>query len=750
MSTLQSGEVFAGYTIERLLGAGGMGEVYVARHPRLPRRDALKILAPGLAADDQFRRRFEREADAVAGFSHPNIVKVYDRGEAEGRLWITLELIDGADLTAVTARGPVPFADTVRWLGEIASALDEAAGYGLVHRDVKPANTLVDRRGRALLTDFGIAHLVSEAAELTGTGMTVGTVTYASPEQLQGMAVDARADQYALACTAFVLLAGSAPYGGVNAGAILVQHVTSPIPSAVQRNPGLPPAVDAVFFRALAKNPADRFPTSVAFVDALAGALGGAIHAAPSPTVPSAPGAPHSATAAVPTAVVPPVVVPPAPAVPVPSAPVPGRRPRRSGRVIAGVAAAVVVVIALVVALVVTLGRGDDGGSARNGRLLVTPDMASLKSAPTDPKWVFTGAGPRSVQAVGGNERYVMMTSDGGSGGATVYVVDARSGKGVHQWTVPGSGVVLSSCHGLEPGDAVVCATDVVEGAYVIIDLATGKLHPLSVGRGGRVIVSGDTVVTIAKSGAITAYGADGAAKWSAQSSASAWRLPVEGSPVIALSDGRTFTVREIATGRTVFSEDAASGLDPERESSWGAFRTGFVINAGNRVELYNAAGTKTATVEGGWSPVGYDEGASATGLPVLTDEATKQTATFDPATGKPVATVTWPEPAGLITGAVGTKVVVTFPSAGTAASNGDGYPFGWFDAYDGKTGTFDAQFGTALGTDGERLLVSLDSDSFAAFGIDSSTPLWRQTLDDRYTLLAVGGKLYDRNRRLL
>ncbi|KXO99555.1 serine/threonine-protein kinase [Tsukamurella pseudospumae] len=270
---LEPGEVFAGYTIERRLGAGGMGEVYVARHPRLPRREALKVLAPNLADDAQFRARFEREADLAASLSHQNIVAVHDRGETDGRLWIALDLVDGVDLGEVVRRGPMPVGEVARVVGDVASALDFAGAQGLIHRDVKPANIMVSTTGRVLLTDFGIARLGAENSELTGTGMTLGTISYASPEQLQGQPVDARSDQYSLAATAFHLLTGSVPFTNTNAGAVIVAHVTAPVPSVRVARPELSARVDAVIARGMAKSSADRYPSSEAFAAELAAAL---------------------------------------------------------------------------------------------------------------------------------------------------------------------------------------------------------------------------------------------------------------------------------------------------------------------------------------------------------------------------------------------------------------------------------------------------------------------------------------------
>lgn len=218
---LNPGDIFAGYTIVRLLGSGGMGEVYLAEHPRLPRRDALKILRPDVSGDEDFRQRFVREADLAAALSHPNIVTVYDRGEFEGQLWIATEYINGTD-AAHLLHTQYPTGMQVQEVSSvvtaIASALDYAHKAGMLHRDVKPANILCTGRGvaggaeRIALADFGIAREINDSAGLTSTNLTLGTVAYAAPEQLMGGPMDGRADQYALAVTAFHLLTGSLPF----------------------------------------------------------------------------------------------------------------------------------------------------------------------------------------------------------------------------------------------------------------------------------------------------------------------------------------------------------------------------------------------------------------------------------------------------------------------------------------------------------------------------------------------------------
>ncbi|KXO95875.1 hypothetical protein AXK61_04250 [Tsukamurella pseudospumae] len=270
---IEPGTTFAGYVIERTLGAGGMGEVYVGRHPRLPRSDAIKVLGAQVSGDEQFQARFHREAELAAGLSHPAIVQVYDQGEDDGRLWISMQLIDGRDVGKLAAAGPIPVPEVARIISTVADALDFAGARGLVHRDVKPANILVSEAGHVMLTDFGIARMGAEASDLTGTGMTVGTLNYASPEQLQGETVDTRSDQYSLAATAYHLLAGTPPFADSNAVKVITGHLGSPVPSLATRRPGFSSEVDAVLGRGLAKDPTHRFASSREFAAALQSAL---------------------------------------------------------------------------------------------------------------------------------------------------------------------------------------------------------------------------------------------------------------------------------------------------------------------------------------------------------------------------------------------------------------------------------------------------------------------------------------------
>ncbi|AFM19672.1 serine/threonine protein kinase [Mycolicibacterium chubuense NBB4] len=278
---LNEGDVIAGYTITRLLGSGGMGEVYLARHPRLPRQDALKVLSASVSTDSEYRERFNREADIAAGLWHPHIVEVYDRGEFEDRLWISMAHVEGTDAAQLLAeRYPngMPPALVVRIVTAVAEALDYAHQRGLLHRDVKPANILIadpeTDNERILLADFGIARRLGEASALTATNMTVGTVAYCAPEQLTAdEAIDGRADQYALAASAFQLLTGAPPFQHSNPAIVISQHLTAQPPSIAEQRPELS-GLGGALEKALAKSPRDRFERCIDFARALANRTG--------------------------------------------------------------------------------------------------------------------------------------------------------------------------------------------------------------------------------------------------------------------------------------------------------------------------------------------------------------------------------------------------------------------------------------------------------------------------------------------
>jgi serine/threonine-protein kinase len=273
---LAEGQELAGYTIVRSLGAGGMGEVYLAKHPRLPRSDALKVLSHSVCCDAEYRQRFNREADIAATLWHPHIVEVHDRGDVGGQLWIAMDYVEGTDAERMlTERYPsgMPLAEVVRIVTAVGDALDYAHQRDLLHRDVKPANILISEPDtddeRIMLADFGIARRTTEASTLTGTSMTVGTVAYAAPEQLTGEPMDGRADQYALAATAYQLLTGSPPFHHSNPAVVISQHLTARPPSIGSQRPELS-SLGPIFDKALAKSPDERYPKCIDFARALA------------------------------------------------------------------------------------------------------------------------------------------------------------------------------------------------------------------------------------------------------------------------------------------------------------------------------------------------------------------------------------------------------------------------------------------------------------------------------------------------
>jgi serine/threonine-protein kinase len=279
LDRLAPGTRVAGYLVEEPLGAGGMAVVYRARDERLRRPVALKVLAPALAADEEFRRRFTAESRAAAAVDHPHIIPVYEAGQAGLALFIAMRLVTGGDLRQVPAReGPLPPERAAVLLSPVASALDAAHAAGLVHRDVKPGNVLVDsapgRPEHVYLSDFGISKGAASSAGLTGTGQYLGTPDYTSPEQVRGLAVDGRTDQYALACVAWLLLTGTVPFQRDDPMDVLFAHLHAPLPSLDSVRPGLPAAAGPVLARALAKEPGERYPSCGEFTDALRDALG--------------------------------------------------------------------------------------------------------------------------------------------------------------------------------------------------------------------------------------------------------------------------------------------------------------------------------------------------------------------------------------------------------------------------------------------------------------------------------------------
>ncbi|MGW7202190.1 serine/threonine-protein kinase [Streptomyces sp. NPDC054837] len=285
------GRQVAGYRIEREIGRGGMAVVYRARDLRLDRTVALKLLAPELARNDTFRRRFTHESRAAAAIDHPHIVPVFEAGETDGVLYIAMRYVEGSDLRhLLDRRGPLAPAVALRIAAQIASALDAAHEHGLVHRDVKPGNILVargtdsDHPEHSYLTDFGLTKKSLSLTGFTTVGQFVGTLDYVAPEQISGKPVDGRCDVYGFACVVYESLAGHPPFRRDDDMALLWAHQYDDPPPLTESRPDLAPDVDAVFARGLAKSPDARYDSCLAFVAALRAATTGARSGAHAPT----------------------------------------------------------------------------------------------------------------------------------------------------------------------------------------------------------------------------------------------------------------------------------------------------------------------------------------------------------------------------------------------------------------------------------------------------------------------------------
>jgi Protein kinase domain len=408
------GTRLAGYRIQALLGRGGMGVVYLAEQLGPRRPVALKLLSAPVATGEAFRERFLRESELAAAIDHPNVLPVYDAGETDGVLWIAMRYVDGIDLAALVERdGPLAPGRALGLGGQVAGALDAAHARGLVHRDVKPANILLAMEEgavtRAWLADFGLTRRVGGPRRLTVSGQVLGTIDYVAPEQVEGGAVDGRADQYSLGCVLFECLTGEVPFRRDSELAVLWAHVNDPPPRLGEHRPDLPEGLDAAVGRALAKAPGDRHPSCGALVAAAQAALDGT-----------------------PQAGVRRRVRPPA-----------GRRPGRDRRrpwaagparlPLPALAAAAMVLVVVVVAAAVLLTRDDP--AAPQPTAVATPAAAN-QAVRIDPATYQLAAVPVATNpsAVTGGGGLVWVASRGGA----VTVVDPATNQ--VQETLPASG----------------------------------------------------------------------------------------------------------------------------------------------------------------------------------------------------------------------------------------------------------------------------------------------------------------------
>src|SRR4051794_16841551 len=272
---VHDGSLLGPYRIERYIGRGGMGVVYLAQHQHLGRRVALKLLAPELAGDESFRERFVRESRVAAKVDHPNVIPIYEANEVDGVYFIAMRYVDGVDLREILrTAGPLNLERALGMLTQVGGALDAAHDQGLVHRDVKPGNILVvSGSDHCYITDFGLTKAVSSTSGFTATGTVVGTTDYMAPEQIEGKSLDRRTDVYSLGCVFHEMLAGAPPFRRETDMAVMWAHMQEPPPRITQLRPELPAALDPVIATALAKSKDDRFPSASSFAAAARAAI---------------------------------------------------------------------------------------------------------------------------------------------------------------------------------------------------------------------------------------------------------------------------------------------------------------------------------------------------------------------------------------------------------------------------------------------------------------------------------------------
>jgi ABC-type transport system substrate-binding protein len=467
---LPIGSVLAGYRIIELIGDGAGGAVYLAGQEETGERVALKVLADQLAHDDRFRRRFLRESTIAAGLRHPHIVPILDFGEADGGVYLAMRHIDGADLRELLRHdGPLDPEEALRLVAQVGEALDEAHARGLVHRDVKPANILVDRDGAAYLGDFGLAKHASSPSSLTGEQSFVGTIAYVAPEQIKGEQVDGRADVYALTCVLYEALTGRTPFERESELAVLFAHLHEQAPRASDVRPELPSGLDHVLRTGTAKEPKGRYASCAELVAAAHGALAGERG---------------------------------------PRTPVRARTVALAGVILAAAVAGLIVAIGggqEPAAPVHRLAVGGDGFALVNARTNSVAARVRLPGVPTDvvfdkrSAWALLGDQQKVAQVdlrrravvrtvklpfpAGGiaiGDGAVFVTERGGA--PAVARISTRTGKITARWTVPTHGILSSDPSGIAAGAGSVW---LARGAEVVrVDADTGRAQhrfPLTV-----------------------------------------------------------------------------------------------------------------------------------------------------------------------------------------------------------------------------------------------------------------------------
>jgi serine/threonine-protein kinase len=689
-----AGALVAGYRLEAQVGAGGMAVVYRARDERLGRLVALKVLAPGLAADEEFRRRFVAESRAAAAVDDPHIIPVYEAGEAGGVLFIAMRFVPGRDLRAVLAgEGSMDPERIGDFVSPVASALDAAHRAGLVHRDVKPANILVDERpGRAphvYLSDFGVSKGALSSAGMTASGVFLGTPDYAAPEQIQGLAVDGRADQYALACVAYHLLTGVPPFQRDQGMAVLFAHMSEPPPLLAAQRPDLPAAADEVLARALAKVPEKRYGSCREFADALQDALGAGTVRARDAVVASGEGAPPPvrpdllAGETIDTPVLAAALTPAtadgqrrsASETGPPAGNLPAVRDRHRRRPAPLVGAAAVIAAAGIAAVVVFVpgaGKPSASPSAGSGALMATlPGQAPQTSV------LAVAFGPGATTLAVGSE------AGGASAGDSTYLWDTATGKITATLADPGSQGVNAMAYSPRGTTLAVGDTD---GSTYLWDTATGKItatladpgdggvNAVAYSPAGTTLAVGDTdgstYLWDTATGKITATLTD-----PGNSGVNAVAYSPAGTTVaVGDLDGSTY-LWDVATGKIT-----ATLTDPGNDAD---------VNA----VAYNPAGTTLAA--------GDHDGS---------------TYLWDVATKKVSATLADPDSESVMS--------VAFGPGGTtlAAADANGRAYLWKVA----TGKLAATFTRDAGVSVNSVAFSPGGTILAAGNADGSTDLWR------------------------
>jgi hypothetical protein len=562
MDELVVGSEIGGHRIEAVAGRGGMGVVYRATHLALNRTVALKIISPELAEDPEFRERFKRESEIAASLDHPNVVPIYHAGEDAGKLYVTMRFVEGTDLREMVAlQGRLEPSVAARIISQTASALDAAHARGLVHRDVKPANVLIDESAghpHAYLTDFGLTKQASSQSGLTKTGMIVGTMDYIAPEQLQGSEVDGRADIYALGCVFYQALTGQVPYPRETEPAKMWAHMSEPTPSLLTVAPNLPPALDDVVQRAMAKEPDERYLSAGDFGRAAVAASEGqrltrsersvatgeaapvgatAIGAQPPPisagatAMSPAPGTAPAATAMSPAAPVtaapqtwgppaPPAAGtppgsygPPSPPYGMPASPAGAKKNRMP--LILGIAGGVLALVVIAAVALVAGGGGGGGGTDAAGTVVGKP-------IPTGREPFDVVAGEGAIWTANLSDQSISKINPSSNTAQTFKVgdqpVQLATGDGtVWVWNKPdavtpvnaGTGAASPSISTGAPIDGIayiggyLWATHKADGTVTRINGKTRQLEgkPIKVGKGPVNVTGGDRNVYVANSG---------------------------------------------------------------------------------------------------------------------------------------------------------------------------------------------------------------------------------------------------------